>query len=226
MKAFSFLLIVMLISLLVLGCGGDSKQDSDDSGAFSDDKATSNFEHVKLTEDQMDHYVKVHQKFVEVSKEVVEEHEQYENKDDFMTALKAMKMGRKYGKQYQKILKSEGFSEKEFGNVHGTITEIWGILWQQKIFASIGGGKGIGGLADHSITMMESMLNNPNIDDETKENLEKQIEEAKSSREEFKKEHQKQQQVLENLDPENVALVKKYMPELMQGWGLKGDLPL
>lgn len=129
----------------------------------------------------------------------------------------------KYGKNFLQAIEAEGFSEKEFGKIHGTITEIWANLWQQQVSEVMGGKEGLAGLADQSISMMESMLNNPNLDAKSKAELQKQIKEAKASREDLIKKRQAQEQRLKKFSPQNVALVKEYMPKLMQVWRFKAS---
>jgi len=224
MKLFWILVLLAVGGLIIVGCGSNGEQGSTESDAESfATEETSDFEEIKLSENQMERYIKAHQRLWEWSKEAGEEARRFDGKDDIFTAMNVMRFARKYGKNYQKALKAEGFSEEEFGKVHRTVTEIWGVLWQQKVSEAMGGEKGLSGLADQSIAMMESMLKNPNLDSETKKNLQEQIKEAKAGREHLKQEQQAQQQRLQEFDPQNVALVKENMPRLMQAWGFKGD---
>ncbi|MBN1349935.1 hypothetical protein JXJ21_11040 [candidate division KSB1 bacterium] len=225
MRVIHFLLILLPLSCLIIACGGDADKQSEGqpSESMTEDTETTEFVEASLTDGIMTHYISVHQKFIESAKEAGEDYGKVEDKDNILSTLQGMRIGRRLGKRYQEILESEDFSPEKFDRVHRTVTEIWGLLWQQEVSHAMGGSEGLGGLADKSIEMMESMLKNPNLDDETKKNLETQIKEARDNREELKKTQQEQEQRLEKFNTKNVALVKKYMPELMQAWGFKGE---
>ena len=165
MKRFMFLLVLVLMGGFVLtGCKGDKK--AEETRHEEKIEGKEEIENLYLTEKEVKAFIKAFPVFVEITKKKEKEIGPLADKDDLVSGMKFAGELKEYKEEIDAALKDYGLTLESFGAAYA------------KVMSSFFYGQ-MGGASEQ----MKKLLDNPNITEEQKEEIRKNIKETEESEE-------------------------------------------
>ncbi|MBN1694898.1 hypothetical protein JW879_05815 [candidate division WOR-3 bacterium] len=184
MKRFVLLLVLLLLGGLVLtGCKGDKK--AGETSARKEAAAKEEEENLYLTEQEVKSFIEAYPVFVEIIKRTEQEVKPLADKQSPLSGMQFAEEFKEYAEELEGSLGKYGFTLESFG---ATYSKILGAIVYSQMESATGG-------------MMKKMLDNPNLSEEQKEEIRKNLKETEES-EEMK------------ASKENWKIVEKHMSEI------------
>jgi len=183
MKRFMFLSVLLLLGSFVLtGCKGDKK--ADETSAEKKIEAKEEAENLLLTEKEVKAFIKAFPVFVEITKQKEKEIGPLADKEDLLSGMKFAGELKEYKEEIDAALKDYGFTLESFGAAYAKVMGAF-------FYGQMGGAN----------EAMKKLLDNPNVPEEQKEEIRKNLKETEET---------KEMKALK----ENWEIVKKYKGEI------------
>jgi len=193
MRRFMFVpLLLLLVGFLITGCKGEKSAGAkEEASAEKKVEKASEEENPKLTEKELIAFMKAYPVFVGITKKKGEEIEPLAEKDNLLSGMKMAGELKEYAEEVDKALKDYGFTLESFSTAHGKVMSafVYGTMSEAMKTSS---------------AEMKKMLDNPDIPEESKEEIRKSLQEMEETE---KSEEMK-------VNKENWEIVTKHQEEL------------
>jgi type III secretory pathway component EscV len=185
MRKFMYLSVLfLLVGFLATGCKGKGKGEKT-GVASTEKKVEEQAENLLLTEKEVTAFIEAYPVFVEITKKKEKEIEPLTDKENLVSGMQFAKEFEEYAEEIESALGKYGFTLESFGATHN---KIMGAIVYSQMESATG-------------EMMKKMLDNPNVPEEQKEEIRKNLKETEES-EEIK------------AAKENWKIVEKYRSEI------------
>jgi type III secretory pathway component EscV len=199
MKKLVFLSLVLLLAFFVLtGCKGEKKEKEADVSTEKKIEEKEEAENLYLTEKEVKAFIEAFPVFVEITKKKEKEVEPLTDREDLLGGIKFAGEIKEYKEEIDAALKDYGFTFESFASAYGKVFSAVAYGEMAKAFEQAGEG-------------MKQMLDNPLLSEEEKEEIRKNLEEAKEAKESEEMKACK----------ENWKIVQKYEDEIIKILGEK-----
>ncbi len=167
MKRFMLLFVLfVIVCFLATGCGkGEEK--AGETSAKKQVESKEKAEDLLLTEKEVIAFIDAYPVFVEITKQKEKEVEPLADKRSPLSGMKFAEEFKEYAEEIEGALEKYGFTLESFGATHN---KILGAIVYSQMESATGG-------------MMKKMLDNPNVPEEQKEEIRKNLKETEESEE-------------------------------------------
>ena len=167
MKRFMFLFVlVVIVCFLSSGCGkGEEK--AGEASAKKQIESKEKAEDLLLTEKEVTSFIDAYPVFVEITRKKEKEIEPLADKENLLNGVRFAEEFKEYGEELESALGKYGFTLESFGAAFG---KIMGAIVYGQMESTTG-------------EMMKKMLDNPNVPEEQKEEIRKNLKETEESAE-------------------------------------------